>query len=396
MSLRRSPLGRLAHRHRRPAPAAPRRLFDLVILDEASAVDQTLAATALLRGRRAVVVGDPRQLRAVPTVTDRDVEDALAAEGVDDPTLAAKLDVRHTTVLDLAIGAAPVITLDEHFRSAPHLVELVARRLYGGAFSAATRNPATASLDCIDVVRVEGCRDRGKVVPSEVDAVVTELRRLHRQGFREVGVLTPFRPQADALERALLDELREATRDALDLRVGTVHDFQGFERHTIVASLGVGDGADPAVWRTVEDPHLFAVMVTRARRRMIVVVSGDPPPHGLVADYLALANSPPGPPRPAGPPTPWTATVLDHLTHAGIPAVGAYPTGRHVVDICVGDERRWFGLECEVHPAGPDAHIERHLALRRAGWTMHDAFPSRWSGREGELVIEIGRLLGSG
>lgn len=34
-------------------------LFDLVILDEASSIDQPHAATALLRGGRAVIVGDP-------------------------------------------------------------------------------------------------------------------------------------------------------------------------------------------------------------------------------------------------------------------------------------------------------------------------------------------------
>ena len=45
-------------------------LFDLVILDEASSIDQPLAATALLRGRRAVIAGDPRQLRQVSFVAD--------------------------------------------------------------------------------------------------------------------------------------------------------------------------------------------------------------------------------------------------------------------------------------------------------------------------------------
>jgi hypothetical protein len=44
--------------------------FDLVILDEASSIDQPLAAPALLRARRAVVVGDPQQLRHVSFLSD--------------------------------------------------------------------------------------------------------------------------------------------------------------------------------------------------------------------------------------------------------------------------------------------------------------------------------------
>ena len=52
-------------------------LFDLVILDEASQIDQVLGAAALLRARRAVIVGDPRQLRHVSFVGDDQVRAGL-------------------------------------------------------------------------------------------------------------------------------------------------------------------------------------------------------------------------------------------------------------------------------------------------------------------------------
>jgi hypothetical protein len=58
---------------------------------------------------------------------------------------------------------------------------------------------------------------------------------------------------------------------------------------------------------------------------------------------------------------------------------------------------RWLpgaaGVECEVHPDGPDAHIERHLALCRAGWHLAGAYGSRWAGRGAELVVELVREL---
>src|SRR6266536_59764 len=53
-------------------------LFDLVILDEAAHIDQIRAAPVLARARRALVVGDPRQLRFVSFVADVDV--ALRSE----------------------------------------------------------------------------------------------------------------------------------------------------------------------------------------------------------------------------------------------------------------------------------------------------------------------------
>lgn len=66
-----------------------------------------------------------------------------------------------------------------------------------------------------------------------------------------------------------------------------------------------------------------------------------------------------------------------------------YPSGRHVVDISLCDSTRNVGIECEVHPEGPDAHIERHLALRRAGWDLVGAHRSRWGERPGELAVDL-------
>jgi hypothetical protein len=140
-------------------PAEPG-LFDLVILDEASSIDQPLAAPALLRATRAVVVGDPRQLRHVSFVSDERLRAALATHAIDPSSpAAARLDVRRNSVFDVAAGVAPVTTLSEHFRSDPHLVEFVARRLYGGALQVATRTPTTEDVDCVTVVRLDGKRN---------------------------------------------------------------------------------------------------------------------------------------------------------------------------------------------------------------------------------------------
>ncbi len=87
-----------------PATAAQ---FDLVILDEASSIDQVLAAPALLRGARAVVAGDPNQLRQVSFLADEQRQAVLAAHGLEEfPELAARLDVRCNSVFDVAAGAA--------------------------------------------------------------------------------------------------------------------------------------------------------------------------------------------------------------------------------------------------------------------------------------------------
>jgi hypothetical protein len=372
-------------------PAKPG-LFDLVILDEASSIDQPLAVPALLRGRRAVVVGDPRQLRHVSFVSDERTQQVLASSPwLAGTPLAARLDVRRNSLFDLAAGTAPVTVLTEHFRSDPHLVEFVARRLYGGDLQVATRTPRTQDVDCVDVTRVDGKRNEKGVVEAEVAHVVQRLRELRESGATSVGVVTPFRAQADALEEAVLAAFTADDLEALDLRVGTVHAFQGNERDLVIASLGLGPDDGAGSWRFVDDAHLFAVFVTRARRRMEVVVSADVPAGGLTAEYLAQADAPPGSPSPAGPASPWVSELVADLERAGLSASTAYPTGRHVVDVCLTANGRYAAVECGVHPAGPAAHIDRHLALRRSGWDIVEAYPSRWSDRPGELVVELAR-----
>lgn len=369
-------------------------LFDLVIIDEASSVDQPSAAPALLRGRQAVIVGDPKQLRHVSFTSDEKRDRALTEAGIDPGSpLGALLDVRRNSIFDVAVAASPPLTLDEHFRCKPHLVQFVAHRLYDNQLRIATRSPGNQSIDCVDVIRLDGERTKGGVVEAEVEEVVRRIRGLIGAHSGTVGVVSPFRAQADALEKALLEALTFDEIEQLDLRVGTVHGFQGIERDLVLASVGIGAGGDAASWRFVQDPHLFTVFVTRARKRFVLVHSADPPSGGLFDAFLAQADTPPAPPTGRGEPTPWTSAIGDDLRSAGLSVVTGYPTGRHLVDLCVGDADDYFGVECGVHPAGPEAHIDRHLSLMRRGWTIVDAYPSRWHDRRGELVVELTQRL---
>jgi hypothetical protein len=374
-------------------PAVPG-LFDLVLIDEASATEQTLAAPALLRGRQAVVVGDPRQLRHVSFVSDATVEEVLERAGVE-PAMRSQLDVRRNSVFDAAAAASPVHMLDEHFRSAPHLIDVVARTLYDGRLHVATRSPVTHHLDCVHLMPVVGTRGPKGVVAEEVREVLVALRRFG-SGPASVGIVTPFRAQADAIEEALLASFDADTLVRLRVRVGTVHSFQGNERHSILCSLGLVDG-DAGGWSFVADPHLLAVMLTRARSSMTVISSCTPEASSLLGTYLATADAPPGPPAPARRLGRWAAAIVADLRLAGLTIHEAYPTGRHVIDAVTETMTdagvRPVAIICELHPDGIDAHLDRHLSLQRAGWDVVDALESAWEHDAAERVVELARTL---
>ncbi|GIE94270.1 hypothetical protein Ari01nite_17350 [Paractinoplanes rishiriensis] len=399
-------------------------LFDLVILDEASHVDQIRAAAVLARARRALIVGDPRQLRFVSFVADVDVTGTLRRHGLDD-----RVDVRRVSAFDLAAGAAPVTWLAEHYRGDPHLIEFSAQRFYAGRITLATRHPRNEDADAIDVVRVAD-------PAAEVTAAVEVVRDLVGKGESGIAVLTPFRAQAEAVEAALLAAFDLPEIERLGLRTGTVHAFQGSEAGTVVASLGLA-GDDPAGrHRFVADPNLFNVLVTRARRRMIVVTALGPQTGGLVGEYLAHSARRPAPPAGgtgSGDRT-WPGRLAAELARAGVPVRRDYPVGDWHVDLCAGEagpataghirnagrvsggragvgpggfaaaqientvsapgeSAGVAGLICAVHPDGPAAHIRRERALRRAGWRLLDAFPSRWSDNPAAAALELSRQV---
>ncbi|GIE31304.1 hypothetical protein Ait01nite_043490 [Actinoplanes italicus] len=369
-------------------PAAPA-LFDLVVIDEASHVDQIRAAPVLARARRALIVGDPRQLRFVSFVSDAGVSGVLERHGADD-----RLDVRRVSTFDLATAAAPTTWLTEHFRSVPHLIGFSARRFYDGRIVAMTRTPAADEADAVDVVPVAGATVSDGVNTAEVAAAVAAVEKLAAAGFRGIGVITPFRAQADACESALVAAFPVERIEELGLRVGTVHAFQGSEADAVVVSLGLVDGDAAGRRRFVTDAQLFNVMVTRARRRLVVLNSLTAP-DGLLGEYLRYAAGPPHPGPAPDAPTGWAARLAVELERVGVPVRPGYAVGSWRIDLCAGPASSPAGVLCGVHPGGPEAHLARQSALHRAGWRLIDAFPTRWDGDPRRAALEIAAACSS-
>ena len=348
-------------------------MFDLVIIDEAAQIDQVRAANSLVRARRALVCGDPAQIGIDNAPTDEELRSAKVKHG----TTRNDFDVQNRSIFDVAASQVPVEALDEHFRSVPHLIEFSSRRFYDGVLHTATRNPANEAADHIDLHVVEGERDQDGVNAQEIEACMAVLDRYINSGGRNIGVVTPFEPQAAALQAAVQQRYSEAEVSDLSILVGTVNELQGHERDQMVISLCVGTHESEGAWKVVNDERFFNVMVTRARHHATVITSSANPP-GLAGEYVKWTEPLVDLLRDEPVADPWVLRVGERLRADGIAVRTGYRVGRYLVDVVAGEGENAVAIDCALHADGVDAHIDRGLMLRRTGWRTTDAFEEKW------------------
>lgn len=292
------------------------RVFDLVVLDEATQSPDPISLVALQRARRVVLAGDPCQLP--PTVID-----LQAARGGLATTLFERVAARRPEAVSM---------LRVQHRMHAALMAFPSESMYGGLLEAA---PEVAShrLEELPGVGPDPLRpgplvfldtagtgwtelrtdaDPSTCNPQQAARTLREVRRLLARGVapRDVGVITPYEAQA----RRLREGLREARQAGLE--IGTVDAFQGREKEAIVLDLVRSNEAGELGF--LNDTRRINVALTRARRFLIVIgdsaTLGAHPYHSRFLESAERGGAwlsawsddgEPGPeltPRPADPP----------------------------------------------------------------------------------------------
>ncbi|MGI8648746.1 MAG: peptidase C14 [Acidimicrobiales bacterium] len=256
-----------------PQPA----LFDLVIIDEAAQCTIPAILPMLYRARRALIIGDPRQLTPVITLpkqeeTQRKSEAGLSSDWLESRRLTY---TRHSGYDAFAAVSDRIHLLDEHYRCHPDIIAGPNRAVYQGRLTVLT-DPARLAAPTEPAARwhhvggafTHGDQSSGSNQP-ELIAVVTEVQRLLMEypGV-SIGVVTPLSNQRRQLARAL------AAVGVLETEVmcGTIHQFQGSEQDIMVISpVGAHGVRDNTRNWLVHQTHLWNVAITRARSQLVVV-----------------------------------------------------------------------------------------------------------------------------
>jgi very-short-patch-repair endonuclease len=257
--------------------------FDVLVIDEASQCDIASALPLLFRAKRAVIIGDPQQLRHISRLSEHRDQVLMVKHGLlDNP--GPSWGYRANSLYDLAatrISKESVVELRDHHRSHADIIGFSNAFFYANKLRVATdyrrlRRPDGPAVRWINVTgKVVRPTNGGAVNQSEASAVVDELRRIaiSQRFVGEIGVVTPFRAQANLIEELVnRDDTLASVLASRNFISETAHKFQGDERDLILFSPVVSQGTPAgAIGFLKSQGNIFNVGITRARASLIVV-----------------------------------------------------------------------------------------------------------------------------
>src|SRR5450631_516275 len=258
--------------------------FDLVIMDEASQSD-IKEVTALLRGRKILVVGDDKQVSPTAAFIDNAKIDRLERTFLTNQPFKTLL-LPGASLYDLAKVMFPdkFVMLREHFRCVEPIIRF-STQFYTEALVPLRIPTAHERIDppLVDIYVPDGKRTGDKINRREAEVIVEEVLRIvenpsmSRIGdgdrWRSIGVISLIgSKQAALVNRMLLEALGEETVLQHRIACGDSASFQGNERDIVFLSM-VADPASKQAQTALHFEQRFNVAMSRARDRIYLVRS---------------------------------------------------------------------------------------------------------------------------
>lgn len=243
-----------------------------LLIDEAGQAAPQQAAGAIWRSKRVLVVGDPKQLKAINTVPFS-LQDCLRQPWkVKEQWLPSRTSVQvladQASQYGSRIGkqwvGAPLLV---HRRCSDPMFSLSNAIAYRHSMvSGKPKMKTDSSLESqwIDVVATE---NQQHWIPEEGKAVVCQLRLLKKAGVKnsDVFLISPFRTVVYQLQT--LAKMSEFD----GIQAGTIHTVQGKESRVVILVLGGNPNKEGAKQWASEEPNLLNVAASRAKEYLYIV-----------------------------------------------------------------------------------------------------------------------------
>ena len=383
-------------------------LFDLVIIDEATQCNIASCLPALHRAKRALVVGDPKQLRHISFLSAKKQQRLLQKFQLHD--LPVELNYRDHSMIDFALAQVPsqeaIVMLDEHYRSMPEIIQFSNARFYSNNLKIMTAKPTTTKKAAIRVVYVDNAVRNKGVNAKEIEVLIDTLneilafqKQLPQQHQQSIGILSFFSDQAEALQKILIQQFDIRTLMQHNIRSATPYGFQGEERDIMLISCGVDSKSSSGVYHYLNRSDVFNVAVTRARDLQYLFVSAQVehmPKHNLLADYLNYTDTYVAEKNQHRPRLDVHLKILcDQLHQLGLQTVHQYIVAGIPMDLLVIYKDQVLALDLIGFPGEYQdvLHIERYHIFSRAQLPIFPLSFSAWQMDQTQVLSTIEEML---
>lgn len=361
--------------------------FDVIIIDEASQSD-VLALIALYMGKQVIIVGDDKQVS--PEAVGQRVEEVQTL--IDEHLTGipnANLYDGQTSIYDLAMQSfGGNITLLEHFRCAPDIINFSNILCYGGDIRP-LRDPSKINLRPFVIpYYVKDAFSHKKQNDKEALVVASLLiSALQHEEYEDktFGVISLVgEDQARAIEQILRRCLSPSDFEKRRILCGNPAHFQGDERDVVFISMV--DAPEGGPLRKRNDDRFkkrFNVAASRAKDQMWVVYSLDPNVD-LKSDDLrlqliqyvvdpseAIKNLKIGSSKTE---SEFERQVYNRLISKSYRVIPQYPVGYYRIDLVVEGNENRLAIECDGDRYHPIEKLQEDMArqavLERMGWSF--------------------------
>jgi very-short-patch-repair endonuclease/DNA polymerase III delta prime subunit len=385
------------------------KLFDVVVLDEASQCDMS-ALIAFALGKTVVVVGDDEQVSPLDIGQNVDVVRALQEELLEGFRDRDLFDGK-ASAYEIGRRSFPggLIRLIEHFRCVPDIIAFSNTLSYKDEIRPLRESSSAKVFPPVVAHRApEGERaanaKANRVEALELASLVIAASELPEYAGLELGVISLLGDEQareiDSLLQRFLDPLEYKKRRII---CGTAAHFQGDERHVVFLSMVDSPQEGPHRLLDREDmKKRYNVAASRARDQMWVVHSLDPEkdlkPGDLRRRLLEHALNPSAWRRrlenEKKVESEFERQVLRHLRDKNFLVHAQVEVGAYRLDLVVQGKNRRIAIECDgdrFHSLESlDNDLERQAILERLGWTF---IRIRGSAFFRSPSIEMGRVF---
>ena len=173
------------------------------------------------------------------------------------------------------------VFLDTQFRCHPEIAKLVSKVFYGDLLKNGRVLQEDKKAIFINNTNkycgIMNGANGSYVNVAHQQVVIKQVENALKRGQTSIGVITPFKAQADAINKLYDTKLRESYPD-VDFKAATIHSFQGQEKDVVIFDMVVGKSSKKDLIprmlkgdKASDAANLLNVATTRARDFFVLV-----------------------------------------------------------------------------------------------------------------------------